>query len=86
MPTNTTHLYHYLVLVLGLLACFLLFLYFGGNPTYQLASALAGCVFYSAWGIIHGLTEQRLNRHIAFEYLALALFGFAVLFVSVALL
>jgi len=82
---RSTHLYHYLFLTFGLLASFFFFLYFSQNPTYQLLSALAGCVFYSAWGIIHGLLEQRLNKHVAFEYISLSLFVFALLFVSVSL-
>jgi hypothetical protein len=47
-------------------------------------SAFSGCVFYSVWGIIHGLLEQRLNRHVAFEYISLSIFVFAMLFVSVS--
>jgi len=72
-------------LTFGLLTALFFFLYFAHNPTYQMMSAAAGCVFYSAWGIMHGLLEQRLNKHVAFEYISLALFVFAMLFVSVTL-
>ncbi|PIS22055.1 hypothetical protein COT50_04035 [candidate division WWE3 bacterium CG08_land_8_20_14_0_20_41_10] len=82
---KSTHLYHYLFLVFGLLASLFFFLYFK-NPAYQTVSALAGCVFYSAWGIIHGLLEQRLNKHVAFEYISLSVFVFALLFVSLSLI
>jgi len=82
---KSTHLTHYLILVLGLSVCFFLFLFFRNDPNHQLWDAFAGCVFYSAWGIIHGLLEQRLNRHIAFEYITLALFVFALLYASLSL-
>jgi len=83
---KSAHLYHYLVLIFGLLSSFFFFLYFRQNPTYQMLGAFAGCVFYSGWGIIHGLLEQRLNRHVAFEYISLSLFVFAMLFVSISLI
>ena len=83
---KSSHLYHYLFLASGLLTSFFFFLYFNQNPVYQMLSALAGCAFYCTWGIIHGLLEQRLNRHIAFEYISLSLFVFAVLFVSIVLI
>ncbi len=79
------HITHYLILVLGLLICFLLFMLFRNDPNRQLWTAFAGCVFYSLWGIIHGLLEQRLNKHIAFEYVTLALFVFALLYASLSL-
>jgi hypothetical protein len=83
--SSQAHFTHYLVLVFGLLACLFFFLYFRNNPTYQMGCAVAGCVFYSAWGIIHGLLEERMSWHIAFEYITLSLFVFALLFVSISL-
>jgi len=83
---RSSHLYHYLILAFGLLSSFFFFLYFYQNPTYQMVSAFFGCVFYSSWGIIHGLLEQRLNRHVMFEYISLSLFVFAMLFVSISLI
>lgn len=80
-----THVYHYLILIFGLLASFFFFLFFRQNPSYQIISALGGCVFYSIWGILHGLLEERLNLHIALEYITLSLFVFALFFVSLSL-
>lgn len=42
-------------------------------------------MFYTSWGIIHGLIEERLNWHIAFEYITMSLFVFALLFASLML-
>lgn len=82
---KATHLTHYLVLILGLLTCFFFFIFFKNDPNHQIWVAFAGCAFYSAWGIIHGLLEHRLNRHVAFEYITLALFVFALLYTSLSL-
>jgi len=83
--SKTAHLYHYLGLIFGLAVSLFLFLYFNQNHMYQLAAAAFGCVFYGVWGIMHGLAEQRLTKHVAFEYVALALFVFALVFVSISL-
>lgn len=80
-----THIYHYLFLIFGLLASFFFFINFRQNPGYQMLSALAGCVFYSVWGIMHGFLEQRINWHVALEYITLSLFVFALFFVSISL-
>ncbi|MBU0650032.1 hypothetical protein KKG63_02425 [Patescibacteria group bacterium] len=82
---KNSHITHYLVLILGLLTCFFLFMLFRNQPVSQMWVAAAGSVFYSTWGIMHGLLEQRLNRHIAFEYIVLSLFVFALLFISLSL-
>jgi len=83
--SKSAHLYHYLLLAFGLLVSLFFFLNFRQNPTYQMTSALFGCLFYSFWGIMHGFLEQRLTWHIAFEYITLSLFVFSLLFISVSL-
>ncbi len=82
---KSAHFLYYLILIFGLLTCFFFFMYYRNNPTSQMWAGFAGCFFYSAWGIIHGLLEERLNGHIAFEYITLSLFVFALLFVSLSL-
>lgn len=82
---KSSHLYHYLVLILGLSLSLVFFFYFRQNPPYQLLGMVCGCIFYSAWGIIHGLSEQRMSWHVALEYITLSLFVFALFFVTVSL-
>lgn len=82
---DTKHLTHYFVLITGLLITFVLFLLFRNDPNHQLIIGSAGCLFYALWGIIHGLSEHRLNKHVAFEYISMSLFVFALIYVSLSL-
>jgi len=82
--TENSHITHFLLLILGLATCLFFFMYFRQNTLYQMVFATIGCLYYSLWGIMHGRLEQRLNRHIALEYIAVSAFILSLIFVAVS--
>ena len=66
------HFTHYMVLLIGLLLFFSLFILFRYNDSIQLVIGGLGCFFYVLWGVIHHALEHRLTRLVVIEYV---LFG-----------
>lgn len=67
------HLWHYLFLLLILLAGFWGFVSFRASPTRQFLSLFGSILGYVLWGIWHHQIEKRLSWAIVSEYLLLAL-------------
>ena len=77
------HIKHYLILVLGLLVSFVVFILVKFNPAYQFSALAGGVLYYVLWGIIHHRLEGRFDFSIIFEYI---LVGGIVLFLYFLLL
>lgn len=73
------HLGHYLVLLFILSFGAFAFVYFQRFPQSQIVSLFLTASFYVLWGIIHHYLEGDLHLRIIFEYLAVALLGFLIL-------
>ena len=74
------HFSHYLVLLFILSFGAFAFFYFQRFPQAQIVSVFLTASFYVFWGIIHHYLEGDLHLRIIFEYLAVALLGFLILF------
>lgn len=77
------HIVHYLVLLIGLLACLLLFYFYRYHPVAKMYIAFVGTFFYAAWGVVHHYLEDRVSAKVVVEYVALALFVFIGLLVLI---
>jgi hypothetical protein len=66
-------LVEYIVLFVGLLAVFILFVLYRYDFNSLRLIALLGSVFYLFWGIFHHVAADRLNKTIVIEYLVISL-------------
>jgi len=73
------HLGHYVVLLFILTFGGVAFFYFQRFPQAQIVSIFLTASFYVFWGAIHHYLEGDLHPRIIFEYLAVALLGFLIL-------
>ncbi len=73
------HLGHYLVLLFILISGAFSFVYFQRFPQSQIVSIFLTASFYVLWGVIHHHLEGDLHPRIIFEYLAVSLLGFLIL-------
>jgi len=80
MKSFTKHLSHYLTLFGILLAGFAGLILFSYDRNFQVAVAFALSLSYVAWGISHHYLHKDLHIETFFEYLAVAVLGFIVIF------
>lgn len=69
---------HYLVLLFILFFGALAFFYFRQFPQAQILSVFLTATFYVLWGIVHHYLQKDLHLRIILEYLAVAIFGFLI--------
>ncbi|KKS94748.1 MAG: hypothetical protein UV71_C0019G0007 [Microgenomates group bacterium GW2011_GWC1_43_13] len=80
MKSFTKHLSHYLTLFGILLAGFAGLILFSYDRNFQVAVAFALSLSYVAWGVSHHYLHKDLHIETFFEYLAVAVLGFIVIF------
>ena len=73
------HVWHYLVLVLGLVTFFSLLYIFSYSTPISLIISFFGSLFYVLWGIIHHALEKRVYKEIVLEYVLIGIFMFLLL-------
>jgi len=67
------HFWHYLLLILILLAGFVGFVYFKQSPSFRFFSLFGSILGYIVWGVWHHFVEGRLTWSVITEYLLLGL-------------
>jgi uncharacterized membrane protein YjjP (DUF1212 family) len=80
MKDFTKHLSHYMALFGVLLVGFIGLILFSYDKHFQIAVAMALSLSYVAWGVTHHYLHKDLHIEIFFEYLAVAVLGFIVIF------
>ena len=80
MKSLTKHLSHYMALFGILFAGFAGLILFSYDKNFQVAVTLALSVSYVAWGITHHYLHKDLHIETFFEYLAVAILGFVIIF------
>ncbi|HUC94984.1 MAG TPA: hypothetical protein VMR19_03230 [Candidatus Saccharimonadales bacterium] len=80
MKSITKHLSHYMALFGILLAGFAGLILFSYDKNFQIAVALALSLAYVAWGVTHHYLHKDLHIETFFEYLAVAVLGFVIIF------
>jgi hypothetical protein len=80
MKSYTKHLSHYLALFGILFAAFAGLILFSYDKRFQIAIAFALSVSYVSWGVSHHYLHKDLHIETFFEYLAVAVLGFIVIF------
>lgn len=78
------HFFHYLTLAFILIFGIIAFIYFRRYPQAQEISIFLTASFYVLWGIVHHYIEGDLHLRIIFEYLAVALLGFVILWSAIS--
>lgn len=86
MHSTDHHIFHYLVLLLGLLFFSVLYYFFRYNSTTSYILILSACFFYASWGILHHKYEGRFTKLIGVEYISLAIFAAVLLITATSLL
>ena len=80
MKDLTRHLSHYMALFGILFAGFAGLILFSYDKNFQVAVALALSVSYVSWGVTHHYLHKDLHIETFFEYLAVAVLGFVIIF------
>jgi len=80
MRDLTRHLSHYMALFGILLAGFAGLIIFSYDKNFQIGVALALSASYVAWGVTHHYLHKDLHIETFFEYLAVAVLGFVIIF------
>ncbi len=80
MKSFTKHLSHYMALFGILFAGFAGLILFSYDKNFQVAVAFALSLSYVAWGASHHYLHKDLHIETIFEYLAVAVLGFIVIF------
>ncbi len=76
--TSRKHLYHYLSLVLIVLAGLALLVFFSNNVAVSIAVLVGLAASYVAWGIIHHSSRKDLYLSVILEYIVIACFGLVI--------
>jgi uncharacterized membrane protein YjjP (DUF1212 family) len=80
MKSFTKHLSHYMALFGILVLSFAGLVLFSYDKHFQTAVAFALSLSYVAWGVTHHYLHKDLHIETFFEYLAVAVLGFIVIF------
>ncbi len=76
-----THLFHFFVLVVILVAGIGMFLLAKGNNALELMIGIVTSIAYVAWGIIHHIMQGDLHRKVVIEYVFIGGIAITLLFI-----
>ncbi len=72
------------VLVLGIIVIGILFYQFRFDKSALIVLMAIAAIFYSFWGMVHHLIEERLTVDVALEYILIGLFVFILVLTAIS--